>query len=199
MVWVVQDRSATRGLASPPELVALVAAPEGGQPVVAAPVVAPMAPGPQAKGPPTVRIGSSGDVQYVARPGDTVSQLAAALLGSGSKDSRDAVIAANPSLRSNPDRVLVGQTYSGGAAAAQPPEDSGTDARPAEANASELQRNDAPDRKATADDRAGGTANPPSSDERLTQAGGPRLKYTAQEGDTVSGLAFRSIGRRHKG
>ena len=195
MVWVVQDRPVTRGFPEAPEpVLAIAAAPAAGPPVVAATTTAPAAPDAQVKDPPTVRIGSSGDVQYVARPGDTVSQLAAALLGSGSKDSRDAVIAANPSLRSNPDRVLIGQMYSGGATAAQPSDSSGTDGRPAGADASALQRNDAPDRKATGEDRAGGTANSRASNHGPAPAGGPRLKYTAEEGDTVSGLASDLLG-----
>ncbi|HEX4053033.1 MAG TPA: LysM peptidoglycan-binding domain-containing protein [Tepidisphaeraceae bacterium] len=57
--------------------------------------------------PPTV----AGPAQYRAQAGDTVSRMAAKLLGTNSRANRQAIINANPSLRDDPDRVIVGQTY----------------------------------------------------------------------------------------
>jgi nucleoid-associated protein YgaU len=48
---------------------------------------------------------------YVAQPGDTVSHMAARLLGKNSSANRNAIIQANASLRDDPDTVIVGQTY----------------------------------------------------------------------------------------
>jgi len=49
--------------------------------------------------------------QYVAQPGDSVSRMAARLLGANTKANRAAIIAANPPLQTNADRVIAGQTY----------------------------------------------------------------------------------------
>ena len=50
-------------------------------------------------------------MQYRAQAGDTVWRMAAKLLGTNSRANRQAIINANPSLRDDPDRVIVGQTY----------------------------------------------------------------------------------------
>jgi hypothetical protein len=55
--------------------------------------------------------GSPRTLQYVARPGDTVTDLAIELLGSDTQETRDAIINNNPVLKHNPDLVVAGQTY----------------------------------------------------------------------------------------
>ena len=48
---------------------------------------------------------------YKAGPGDTVSRMAAKFLGGNTRPNRDAIVRANPSLRNDPNKVIVGQTY----------------------------------------------------------------------------------------
>jgi nucleoid-associated protein YgaU len=48
---------------------------------------------------------------YQAGPGDSLGKIAAKFYGSSAKPLRDAIVAANPSLKQNPDRILVGQVY----------------------------------------------------------------------------------------
>lgn len=69
---------------------------------------------------PTVQ--SPGGVrEYVAQSGDTVSRMAAKFLGANTKANRDAIIRLNPSLQSDPDKVIVGRTYRIPAKADVPP------------------------------------------------------------------------------
>jgi nucleoid-associated protein YgaU len=49
--------------------------------------------------------------EYKAEPGDSLSRMASRLMGANTKANRDAIIAANPSLRDNPNKVIVGRTY----------------------------------------------------------------------------------------
>ncbi len=49
--------------------------------------------------------------KYVAVEGDTVSKMAAKFFGSNTKANRDAIVAANSSLKSDPNRVIVGHSY----------------------------------------------------------------------------------------
>jgi LysM repeat protein len=49
--------------------------------------------------------------QYKAEDGDTVSRMAAKFLGENTRDNRQAIIDANPSLQEDPDRVIVGKSY----------------------------------------------------------------------------------------
>jgi LysM repeat protein len=49
--------------------------------------------------------------QYKAEDGDTVSRMASKFLGENTRDNRQAIIDANPSLQENPDRVIVGKSY----------------------------------------------------------------------------------------
>jgi len=126
---------------------------------------------------------------YVARDGDTVSQIAAALLGSDSKPNRDAVIAANPSLHANPDRVLTGQRYSIALSPA-----------PVAADADDQQRDAAPSGAtaviASAREVAPINAKPAENGAQKegAVAHAPKLKYTAQAGDTVRRLASDLLG-----
>jgi nucleoid-associated protein YgaU len=48
---------------------------------------------------------------YQAGPGDSLGKIAAKFYGSSAKPLRDAIVAANPSLKQNPDRILSGQIY----------------------------------------------------------------------------------------
>jgi nucleoid-associated protein YgaU len=49
--------------------------------------------------------------QYTAEPGDTVSKIALKFLGSKSKANLDAIVEANPSLKANPNKIVVGEKY----------------------------------------------------------------------------------------
>jgi LysM repeat protein len=64
----------------------------------------PIAPAPPA---PTV----NGARQYVAVAGDTVNKLAGRFLGGNTKANREAIMAINPSLKANPNNVIVGKVY----------------------------------------------------------------------------------------
>lgn len=55
--------------------------------------------------------GAPRSLRYTARPGDTVTTLAIALLGSDTVQARDAIINHNPEMKTDPDRVIAGQTY----------------------------------------------------------------------------------------
>jgi LysM repeat protein len=72
---------------------------------------------------------SGNAVEYKAEPGDTLSHIAAKIMGSSSRENIMAIVAANPSLKDNPDKIIVGRKYliptsasaaSPGAAAAAP-------------------------------------------------------------------------------
>jgi nucleoid-associated protein YgaU len=56
---------------------------------------------------------------YTAEPGDSLSRIAAKTLGANTKANRAAIIALNPSLKDNPNMIVVGHAYvipsSGGA------------------------------------------------------------------------------------
>ncbi|MDQ3440130.1 MAG: LysM domain-containing protein [Planctomycetota bacterium] len=206
MVWVVQDHAAVGTVAALPmaaaptaPVVGFVPAADAAPALAAAavpavvPVAAAVAAAPaQSERTPMVSIDASGGTTYVARDGDTISQLAIALLGADSKANRDAIVAANGSLQSNPDRVLTGQAYSiasSATAVAGDVDDQQRDAAPA----------------ATATAIAGGApkrapAMEPASAEKPDQnaipaaAAGPKLRYTAQAGDTVRNLAADLLG-----
>lgn len=172
MVWVIQDRntdSAVRA-AMPEQAVAIrVARAEPAATMPAATQAAVEAPAPSEEPSVEIYLDGNGEVSYVARPGDTISQLAMALLGSDSREHRDAVVGANPSLQSNPDLVLVGQPYS--------------IARDEELSAT----------AAAGEAEARGAQQIRDGNATLT-ASGPKLKYTAQPGDTVRTLAANLLG-----
>jgi nucleoid-associated protein YgaU len=52
-----------------------------------------------------------GAKSYEAQPGDSLSKIALKFYGSNSKALRDAIVLANPSLKGNPDMILVGHAY----------------------------------------------------------------------------------------
>jgi hypothetical protein len=183
MAWVVLDRKTAPApaIAAAPapaleRASALERAPTIATPLepaaiqVAAAPPAP-APAPQVPSSPVVRVTASEEThpKYIAREGDTLSQLAIALLGADSKENRDAVIAANPTLQKNPDLVLVGQTY---ALAPRPAAPAPEAVKPAVRAAAQQ-----PDAISTA----------PAAD-------GPNLEYSAQPGDTVHALASSLLG-----
>lgn len=74
--------------------------------------------GASAAGTATAGAAVAGMQEYKAESGDTVSKLAARFLGANTKINRDLIIKANPTLQSNPDRIIVGQSYIIPAAAA---------------------------------------------------------------------------------
>jgi nucleoid-associated protein YgaU len=49
--------------------------------------------------------------EYVVVKGDTLSKLASRKLGANTKANRDAIIALNPTLKQNPDLLIVGKVY----------------------------------------------------------------------------------------
>jgi hypothetical protein len=133
---------------------------------------------PSATTQPSVAVGTR-ELRYNARPGDNVSVLAAALLGSDNAENRNAIIAANPSLQDDPDRVVAGKTYR---ISIQP------GAPMSAAPASPDQSSDAASTPTTQPD-----------EDQLVQAGSDReLRYTAKAGDTVSTLAEALLGSDSK-
>ena len=54
---------------------------------------------------------ATGNKTYEAVPGDTLAKIAQKAYGSASKANRDAIVAANPSLKQDPNRLLAGQSY----------------------------------------------------------------------------------------
>jgi len=49
--------------------------------------------------------------KYVAVDGDTLNKLAGRFMGGNTKANRDAILAANPSMKGDPNRIFVGRTY----------------------------------------------------------------------------------------
>jgi nucleoid-associated protein YgaU len=54
---------------------------------------------------------SNGMKQYTVVEGDSVSKMAAKFFGSNTKANRDAIINVNPTLKQDPNKLLVGHTY----------------------------------------------------------------------------------------
>ena len=116
-------------------------------------------------------VASTPVLKYTAADGDTVNNLAGALLGANTQTNRDAIVNANPSLKVNPDHLVAGKAYripapEGGLVAASIP-------------AAEV----AP-RPTTQPD-----------EDQIVRDNQPRaLRYTAKSGDTVSSLAQALLG-----
>jgi hypothetical protein len=108
---------------------------------------------------------TSGMTKYTAAEGDTVSKMASRFLGGNTKENRALIVAANPSLQANPDKIIVGRSYNipkPGAIIVQP--------APV-ANSS------------------------PSSASRSTPANNTgEIWYTIKEGDTLSRIAQEQCG-----
>lgn len=49
--------------------------------------------------------------EYVATSGDSLSKIAARFYGRSTKESRELILRANPSLKGNPDLIVAGRTY----------------------------------------------------------------------------------------
>ena len=173
MIWMMQDRlPSTASVPAPVPKPTVTMAYEPIAQTVTAPTTVPTerAPATQPLPSPMVHVGPAGEVIYVARAGDTASQLAIALLGSDSKEHREAVIAANPSLQTNPDRVLEGSAYTIEPAVSAVP-----------ASALSL-KEEAANAKPTLDEKGAADATT------------PKMKYTALAGDTVRVLASNLLG-----
>lgn len=50
-------------------------------------------------------------LRYTAKPGDTVSKLAVALLGSDTPANLELILRSNFNLKQDPDHLVAGQTY----------------------------------------------------------------------------------------
>ncbi len=111
-------------------------------------------------------------LRYSARPGDTVSILAGALLGSDTNEKRDAIINANPSLSADPDRVVPGKTYQIPVQSSQP-----LAAAPS-----------------TTHEPAAAPTTQPDADQLVLAGSTRELRYTAKDGDNVSTLAKALLG-----
>lgn len=200
MVWVLEDRAAlipAPAMAAAPASAADRAEPVA-PPIVSAPVAAPApaptpAPAPAApvalvppprEPAPSVSIDASGRATYAAQDGDTLSQLAAALFGTSTRANRDAVVAANSSLQSNPDFVLPGQEYSTTPAATPAPTADDVDD----------QKRDAALPATAAESSAGATRVVDKQPAEAPVAASPTMRYIAQAGDTVRGLAADLLG-----
>ncbi|MDQ3029875.1 MAG: hypothetical protein M3R09_07590 [Actinomycetota bacterium] len=109
-------------------------------------------------------------LRYTAQPGDTVSTLAASLLGENSTANRDTIISHNRSLRNDPHLVVAGTTYrihvTDGLSAV---------ARPVSTQLSS-------------------PSAQPDADEAVRLGSGRDLRYTALAGDTVFKLAEVLLG-----
>lgn len=185
MIWIISERPAApivAAMAIDPVRAATVAVQQPAVPAALMPpveIALPITAAPITKGAPMVQVNPAGEMKYTARAGDTVSQLAVALLGSDSKDHRDLIVAANSSLQGNPDRVLTGQTYSIVIASVQITDDSNTNQRAEPTVAAPL---------TTTKVDAGVNEKPEAS------PAAPKMKYVAQPGDTVAALAADLLG-----
>jgi len=205
MVWVVQDRATGAAVATLPMAATPTASVVGFVPAAEAPAGFAAAPTPaiapvttaiaavpiQRERAPMVSIDASGGATYVARGGDTISQLAIALLGTDSKANRDAIVAANVSLWSNPDRVFTGQAYSIASTAAAMPgdiDDQQRDAAPAANVGGAIKPGPGVEAASASAEKPDRNAIPAAA------TIGPKLRYTAQTGDTVRGLAADFLG-----
>ena len=117
---------------------------------------------------------------YKAQPGDSLSKMASRLLGSNSKANRDLIVAANRTLAADPNKVIVGHTYSIpvlGKTAARPQVQAA--AQPASSPLNTVDDTD--------------TASPAPAAARPT-ATGPEYVYTVKPGDTLWKIAVDELG-----
>jgi nucleoid-associated protein YgaU len=94
---------------------------------------------------------AGGAKQYVAEPGDSLSRIAARLMGANTKANRDAIVRANPQLEADPNKIIVGQTYNIPASAAAQAQQAQTAQRGAAPTAERTERAPAPVKAAGAE------------------------------------------------
>jgi len=151
----------------------LPAAASGTHEPAAAPISALSAPPAEATKP--AKSSGAGKAEYTAADGDTLSDVAAGLLGSDSKKNRDTVLAGNPALAADPDRVLAGKKYFMEEPITHSPAAAG----------SEVQTASIP-------------ATQPAVSEAARSDSDRVLNYTARSGDNVSILAAGLLGADSK-
>ena len=110
-------------------------------------------------------------LEYTAKPGDTVSKMAASFLGSDDQQHQDLIINANASLIADSDHVEAGHIY-------RIPAPEGLSAS-ADAN--------------TTNSSARPTTQP-DADQVIANASPKELRYTAAEGDTLGKMAVHLLG-----
>jgi nucleoid-associated protein YgaU len=116
--------------------------------------------------------------KYTAVSGDTLSKMASRFLGGNTKANRDAIVRANPSLRADPNRVIVGHVYvipaTPAAAPAAPPAGvaNNTPSTPAEPSA----------------------ASTTGSTDPSVTASQPQYWYTVKENDSLWSIAADQLG-----
>lgn len=49
--------------------------------------------------------------EYVVQPGDSLSEIASSQMGANTQANRDAILAANPFMKGNPNLIIAGRTY----------------------------------------------------------------------------------------
>lgn len=158
------------------------------------PIIPPAAPAHDAASAESEGDASTGAFAYVAKEGDTLSELAVALRGKDSKANRDSVVNANATLQDNPDHIAIGKIYIASPAAANTPAAASPIAVPPIAPAA----------KAEAAPRAAASpaSAPPVKAAVVEATPAPKpdseLKYTAKPGDTVSNLAGALLGGETK-
>jgi nucleoid-associated protein YgaU len=106
---------------------------------------------------------------YKAEPGDNLTKICTKVYGTSTKALRDAIVAANPSLHDNPNRIIVGHSY------VIPPQNGG--ATPTNTQTAEL-----PTQQQTAT----------QSQQPTTTT--PEHVYVVQSGDTLWSIARNELG-----
>ncbi|MGC4031989.1 MAG: LysM domain-containing protein [Tepidisphaeraceae bacterium] len=125
--------------------------------------------------------------EYKAQAGDTLSRLASRVPGGNTKTNRDAIVALNPTLQKNPNRVLSGHTYllpTQAVAVATPvkPEATPTNAK--------SPSKDAPKTVVAAKDA-------PKEPAKEAVADATRV-YVVKAGDTLSKIAMAELGTKNE-
>ena len=146
--------------------------------------------------------------QYKAEPGDNLHKMALKTMGVSTKETREAILNANPSLKANPDKIIVGRTYvippagtATSAAPATPAPTSPVAAKPAPApsrpggpiEVSTVEELNAAMQKVLSGEHS--APAPKSSD--TTGNDGYRW-YTVKENDTLWGIAAENLGAGSK-
>jgi LysM repeat protein len=120
--------------------------------------------------------------QYKAESGDSLSKMASRFLGSNTKANRELIINANPSLKANPDMIIVGKTYTIPAPGAATPAPSST-----ASNTPKLT-----DNVIILDDTAPAPVMPQATNRPV--AATPEHTYTVKQGETLTRIALEQMG-----